>query len=206
MAPGRLSEDIDLIAVNDRATTVTLIKNLVEDAVQRSHGRVRWTTDFASSDVVPAVVTTGDGTAVKIQLLSHDGYPAWPSEVRAIDQHFPSVAPARLRVPTRPAAVAWKTATWMDRRASRDLYDLRSLADHTHYSPEAVDLFVRMGPTGRRPARWMFTQGPLDDWDASLAGQTILDVTAKEALAEVRDAWAMALGEDWSRSSDYGGK
>lgn len=40
----------------------------------------------------------------------------------------------------------------------------------------------------------MFDRGPSDaEWQAQLAGQTRLSVTAAEALAEVREAWREVL-------------
>jgi hypothetical protein len=43
----------------------------------------------------------------------------------------------------------------------------------------------------------MFDKAPSDsEWYAQHAGQTRLAVTARDALAVVRDAWAAAVGED----------
>jgi len=38
------------------------------------------------------------------------------------------------------------------------------------------------------------------EWQAQLAGQTRLTVTAAEALEAVRSAWAAAVGEEWSQA------
>jgi hypothetical protein len=44
----------------------------------------------------------------------------------------------------------------------------------------------------------MFDKAPSEAaWEAQLAGQTRLVVTAGEALKAVRRAWSRALGENW---------
>ncbi|MGB3171767.1 MAG: nucleotidyl transferase AbiEii/AbiGii toxin family protein [Rhodococcus sp. (in: high G+C Gram-positive bacteria)] len=55
-----------------------------------------------------------------------------------------------MRVPTRPAFVAGKTATWCDRRASRDLWDLWALSRIDAFEPEVADLYRNFGPTNKR--------------------------------------------------------
>lgn len=52
----------------------------------------------------------------------------WPTEMRLLTQRYRDVAPANLRVPTRYAFAAGKAATWHDRRAPRDLWDLWALS------------------------------------------------------------------------------
>lgn len=196
---GRLSEDIDLIATGNRPSIADRVTAAVERALRRAHGRVEWQPGFDRGDGVrPAMAVTSSGVALQIQVLSSLGYPDWPSEYRDVEQHYPDVGPATLRVPTMPAFAAWKTVAWTDRQTSRDLYDLRSLAQGGAFTSEAVDLFVRLGPTGRRPTKRMFETGPRDNWTVSIGAQTRLDFSAGEALQEVRDAWAQALGEDWS--------
>jgi hypothetical protein len=85
---GRLSEDIDLIAIDDRK---------------------------AVAEVLDA------------QLLSARGRELWPTERRALQQRYHDAPAAELLVPTLPAFAASKTATWADRRAPRDLWDLWAL-------------------------------------------------------------------------------
>ena len=44
----------------------------------------------------------------------------------------------------------------------------------------------------------MFKRAPsAAEWQAQLAGQTRLKVTAAEAWEAVRTGWAVAVGEDW---------
>lgn len=191
---GRLSEDVDLITTGERTATAARIQRALTAAVRRTHGRPTWAPELGRvRDVDPAVLRTDDGLAVRVQLLGDAGYPAWPTEVRDLEQRYSDVAPARLRVPTLEAFAAWKTVAWCDRGTPRDLYDLWLLVDLGAISPAAAGLFARYGPTAGPPKEWMFTNPPLDDqWHAQLAGQTRLTVTAGEALAVVRAAWQEA--------------
>jgi nucleotidyltransferase AbiEii toxin of type IV toxin-antitoxin system len=95
--------------------------------------------------------------------------------------------------PTPPAFAAWKTTAWFDRAAARDLYDLWALATIGQLTPEAARLFVRYGPTNRPPDDSMFAKAPDEDrWRRDLGGQLRLEITATDALDEVKAAWASA--------------
>ncbi|MEO6700537.1 MAG: nucleotidyl transferase AbiEii/AbiGii toxin family protein [Jatrophihabitantaceae bacterium] len=188
---GRLSEDIDLISISDRRVVATNISRRIERALLVSHGRIRWTVPLADlRDTEPATLLTDDGLAVRIQLLKADGYPPWPTEQRQIHQRYKDIPPTRLRVPTRDAFAAAKTAAWFDRHTPRDLYDLWTLAQIGALTPAAADLFAKHSGIGR-PQDHMFTTGPTSaQWQQQLAGQTRLTNTADEALRVVRAAWA----------------
>ncbi|WP_338101302.1 nucleotidyl transferase AbiEii/AbiGii toxin family protein [Mycolicibacterium austroafricanum] len=100
---------------------------------------------------------------------------------------------AELLVPTLAAFAASKTATWTDRHAPRDLWDLWALDQLGAIDAESAALFRRYGPTNKAPTQRMFDRAPTDaEWQAQLAGQTRLTVTAAEALAAVREAWRQA--------------
>ncbi|NGP08478.1 nucleotidyl transferase AbiEii/AbiGii toxin family protein [Rhodococcus sp. 14C212] len=91
------------------------------------------------------------------------------------------------------AFAAAKTATWHDRRAPRDLWDLWALAETGAIDTEAAALFRRYGPTNTVPGAHLFEQPPNEaDWRSQLAGQTRLTSTASGALVVVRQAWARA--------------
>lgn len=140
------------------------------------------------------ILTARSGNSVRVQLLDPMGRPDWPTERRDLLQRYSDVAPAALLVPTLPAFVASKTATWFDRRAPRDLFDLCGLARLGAMTKEAADLFARLGPTGHDPTPWMFDHAPsADEWFAELAGQTHLELTPEEARAVVLTAWAEVL-------------
>ncbi|MFE3542456.1 nucleotidyl transferase AbiEii/AbiGii toxin family protein [Nocardia sp. NPDC059177] len=115
----------------------------------------------------------------------------WPTELRNLEQRYSDVLPAVLRVPTLPAFVAGKTATWHDRRAPRDLWDLWALNGIGAIDRPAAELYRRYGPTNRLPSPQLFDRAPDEgDWTTQLAGQTRLSISAEIALAVVRDAWA----------------
>lgn len=192
---GRLSEDIDLIARVPRHELVRAIPVSVSRAILRTHGRAIWDPAWNEhSEVEGAVLKTSGGVAM--QLLNQAGYQAWPTELRSIEQRYLYAPPARLWVPTIHAFAAWKTATWFDRHAPRDLYDLWGLARIGALNAEAAELFRRLGPTGSFPSAWMFDRAPLDDeWRSQLAAQTRLTVTPSEAIESVRSAWSAVVAE-----------
>lgn len=191
---GRLSEDIDLIALNDRRTTVERLVRTVERGLLRSHGRVVWTVPFTRRDTEPAVLTLPDSITIRIQVLAHDGYEPWPRQWHDLEQRYSDAPPARLQVPALESFVAWKTVAWFDRRAPRDLWDLWALAEQDAITPAAAQLFVRHGPIGAPPQPHMFARPPTEDeWSRHLSHQTRLTVTAQEALLAVKTAWVNAV-------------
>lgn len=195
----RLSEDIDLIAVDQRDDLADILLKDIDAALARTHGRITWSPGWSrNSDVDSAVAVTPDGIAIKIQLLRGAGYEPWPTETREIEQRYRDAPPAILRVPTLQAFAGWKTAAWMDRGAARDLYDLWALDKVGALTAESAALFATRGPTSSPPRSWMFKGAPsAAEWQAQLAGQTRLTVTAAEALEAVRSAWAAAVGKEW---------
>lgn len=89
------------------------------------------------------------------------------------------------------AFAAGKTATWHDRRAPRDLWDLWALAAIGAIDVAAADLFRRHGPTNNPPGPYLFRTPPSESaWSSQLAAQTRLNISAASALATVRNAWA----------------
>ena len=188
---GRLSEDIDLIAVGSRSEVARDLDRALPRAVLRSHGRLVW--DPAIGEVpehLGAVLRSQSGLAVKVQLLSAEGRPAWPLENRQLEQRYEDALGAELTVPTRPAFVAGKTVTWCDRRASRDLWDLWALNRIGAFEPDVADLYRRFGPTNKLPGQWQFPDAPTEaDWESQLSGQTGLTVAAHEAAIIVARAW-----------------
>lgn len=194
----RLSEDIDLIALGNRTLVAERLIRTVDDVLLRTHGRLTWSPSFTTHDIEPAVVETPTGIAIRLQLLAGQGYQRWPTELRDIEQRYRDAPPAKLIVPTIESFAGWKTATWHDRGAARDLYDLWALAERNSITREAADLFAKYGPTGTPPREFMFAKPPTEtEWMAALSAQTRLEVTAVDALAAVRNAWSRAVGETW---------
>lgn len=195
---GRLSEDIDLIALGERKALAAELDAALPRAVARTHGRLALEPALANiADVVPAVLRTDDGLSVRVQLLSARQRVLWPMERRVLVQRYRDALAAELMVPTLPAFAASKTATWADRHAARDLWDLWALSIIGAINEDAAELYRRFGPTNHRPGSHLFHQNPSEaEWQSQLAGQTLLTLSASEALAAVRDAWASVTGKD----------
>ncbi|MBF6278336.1 MULTISPECIES: nucleotidyl transferase AbiEii/AbiGii toxin family protein [Nocardia] len=189
---GRLSEDIDLVALDNRTALAAELDAALPRSVARTYGRLEWVPPLSNvPDTGAANLRSASGISVKIQLLSPRGRAVWPTELRSLEQRYSDAPPAELLVPTLPAFAAGKTATWHDRRAARDLWDLWALSDAGAIDSVAGDLYRRWGPTGRLPSSHLFERAPgEDDWNAQLAGQTRLAISAETALHTVRDAWA----------------
>jgi hypothetical protein len=103
----------------------------------------------------------------------------WPTERRDLYQRYADAPVAELLVPTLPAFTASKTATWADRHAARDLWDLWALSRLGAIDATAATLYQRYGPTTKAPGPYLFRGAPSDaDWQAQLAGQTRLNVSS----------------------------
>ena len=192
LTDGRLSEDLDLVAVPRRAEVAGEVEAVLARGLLREYGRLAWDPPLtAVRDTMPAVLRTVDGVTVRVQLLDPTGQPAWPTERRTLAQRFSDAPPATLTVPTLPAFAASKTAAWHDRHTPRDLYDLWGLAALGALTTEAADLFARLGPTGHPPRPWMFSTPPTAaDWTTQLGAQTRIAIGPGEALNVVRETWA----------------
>ncbi len=192
---GRLSEDIDLIAIDDRKSVAAALDAALPRALLRSHGRLTLEPALGSiASTLPAVLRSPSGLGVRIQLLSARDRVVWPSERRTIVQRYADAPAAELLVPTLPAFAASKTSTWADRKGARDLWDLWALSELGAIDRIAAHLYRRYGPTNHPPASRLFTSAPTDAvWQAQLAGQTRITISARQALDAVRKAWCAAV-------------
>lgn len=190
LTDARLSEDIDLVALAPRAQVAGEIERAVRRGLARTHGHPSWRPALtATRGSAPAVLEVDDTLGIQIQLIADGGF-LWPTEVREIEQRYSDAPPARLRTLTAAGFAAAKLATWMDRHAPRDLYDLWGLAERGLIDADAVAVFVAKGPTGKPPSDWVFETAPDEAaWQQALSHQTRLRVTATDALAIVRAAW-----------------
>lgn len=191
---GRLSEDIDLVAVGDRYSVVEHLDVALPRALARTHGRLTVEPALShSADGLPVLLRSGGGVSVQLQLLSDRGRTDWPTERRRLVQRYADAPAAELSVPTLSAFAASKTVAWADRRAARDLWDLWALSQLDAINGDAAMLFRRHGPTNRPPALHLFSRAPSEaEWQSQLAGQTRLTISANDALIAVRTAWSRA--------------
>lgn len=189
----RLSEDIDLIALGNRRAIGGRIETAITRHLQRALGTVTFTPSLRDTrHAEPSVMQVADAR-VQIQLVSSDGYPAWPTEVVEIQQRYGDAAPARLRVLTPAAFVAAKLSSWADRHASRDLYDLWGMGEKGMIGRAAVELFARMG-SYTSAAQISFEQVPADaEWEAALGHQCVIRIGPRDAADEVKRRLTSAL-------------
>lgn len=188
---GRLSEDVDLISSGNRAEVARLVASSLRRRLAREFGRPTFTPLLEIARATqPVLVAFPNGASIQIQLLPADHYPPWPFESRSLEQRYSDAAPAVLQVPTLAAFVGWKTATFIDRRAARDLWDLAALAEAGAFSGEAADLFRRFGQFGALPSDTTLPPAPQEDvWQRDLGHQTRLRITALEARDSLVRAW-----------------
>ena len=195
---GRLSEDIDLIAIDDRKAVAADLDGALPRALARTHGRLTLNPPLSDvANTVAAVLRSATGMVVRIQLLSARGRVLWPTERRPLKQRYHDAPAAELTVPTLPAFAASKTATWAERRAPRDLWDLWALDRIGAIDAAALELYRRFGPTNQPPGHSVFETPPSEaEWQSQLAGQTRLTINAADALAAVREAWTRAVAAE----------
>lgn len=195
---GRLSEDIDLIAVGSRKQVAHDLDSALPRSVARTHGRLTVEPTLSTTaDTLPVLLRALDGNPVRLQLLSARDRVVWPTEQRGLVQRYADAPPAELSVPTLPAFAASKTATWADRHAARDLWDLWALSNIGAIDATAAALYRRYGPTNKAPGTYIFQRVPTAaEWHAQLAGQTRLTISAVDAREAVRDAWRQAISAE----------
>lgn len=199
---GRLSEDIDLIAVGPRAQVAAALARTLTRRLARDFGRPEFLPALVNSrGAEPVTVAFPSGPRIQVQLLPADHYPAWPIESRDLVQRYEDAGPATLMVPSLDAFVAWKTVTFMDRRAPRDLWDLAALARLQPFTAGAAELFARLGPFRSVPSASTIPAAPTETlWQRDIAHQTRLSVDAATARSQVVAAWAAV--QDAGPSSD----
>lgn len=188
----RLSEDVDLMVDEPRRVAGARLTELVRAEIEPLFGTVEWDKDPATArDAEPIFASVGADVTIKFQLVDTSGRPAWPRERVAIHQRYADAPPAELLVPTREAAVAMKLTAWVDRRTSRDLYDLMAMADRDMITSGAFATYGAYGQTTRPLALRYFQNPPEEDrWVADLGHQCRLGVTAKDAITRVGQALA----------------
>lgn len=96
---GRLSEDIDLIAVDVRRSVAADLDTALPRALARTHGRLTLDPALGSvPDTRAAILRTAEGLTVRIQLLSSRDRTVWPTERRSLVQRYADAPAAELLV------------------------------------------------------------------------------------------------------------
>lgn len=189
----RLSEDIDLIASGSRAEIGDRIEAALARGLRRAFGTPTFTPRIRDTVNSESSVMEVGSVRIRLQLLSAQGYPAWPTEPMQIEQRYSDAPPARLRVLTAAAFAAAKLAAWSDRGAPRDLYDLWALAEAGKIDRDAVEMFGKLGPY-TSASKVSFARLPTDEeWTAALGHQCVPQVGPEEAARKVREALASLI-------------
>jgi hypothetical protein len=97
---GRLSEDIDLIAIGPRPKVAEVLERLLIRATRREFPGLRWEPRLTEvRDPYPAILTTTDNLTVRVQLLRAEGYQPWPTTTMPLVQRCSDAPPATLTAP-----------------------------------------------------------------------------------------------------------
>ena len=184
----RLSEDIDLIALDNRREVGARIQAEVQRQFRRTLGAVTFTPQLGEAPHPQPSILEVKGTRIQVQLLTSEGYPPWPRQLVDLEQRYSDAPPARLQVLTPPAFVASKLTAWGDRHAARDLYDLWALAEMGCINEAAAALYCRYGQHTTL-SRISFAELPNErEWEGSLAHQCVIRTTPKHAANVVKEA------------------
>lgn len=192
----RLSEDIDLLA-KDRVAAAADIERALPGVLRREFGDVRWLVGPSTvrSEAAPALLTTEEGTQVRIQIGSLDSDRSrWPTEVRAIDMRYGDLESVDLVVPTLTAFAAMKSLAWEDRHAARDLADLCALTRIGAVDPSVISLLRKVVGRSVYPATFMsMPESTRKTWSVQLDHQMAVAPDPDECLREVHSAWVGAI-------------
>lgn len=187
----RLSEDVDLLVDDHRQAADSLLP-WISRGIRRDHPEAVWVHLGGHHEVETRRLDGGGGVTVNVQLVR------WRDDWRVLSM---TEAPVKLRysdlpseallvVPTPASFVAMKLAAWIDRRACRDLFDLRELARRGHVTSEVLELFRHINgftpsraTVGRRVPR-----ATADSWTAELGQQTRVLPTPAACLDTVLEA------------------
>jgi Nucleotidyl transferase AbiEii toxin, Type IV TA system len=91
---GRLSEDIDLVAIDDRKAVAADLDSALPRALALTHGRLTLAPPLSGvADTGAAMLRSATGVVVRIQLLSARGRAPWPTERRSLVQRYRDAPP-----------------------------------------------------------------------------------------------------------------
>jgi predicted nucleotidyltransferase component of viral defense system len=179
----RLSEDLDVHLIEGDAEL--LVQGLVE-GVRLEYPSLSVVTRNWSNDV-GTFLLRADDLSVRTQIVTHR--PAWeglPVQATPVRLRYSDLAASvDLYVPTIEAFGALKLAAYVDRRAPRDLFDLRYLAEQGALNEASLGLLQNL--LGRRLTKHEFEFPPDEtEWGTELSHQVTDPGTAADALDIVR--------------------
>jgi hypothetical protein len=94
---GRLSEDVDLIALDDRKAVAADLDAALPRALARTHGRLTLDPPLIGlTDVGAAILRSAERISMRIQLLSARDRVLWPTERHNLEQRYRD-APSAMR-------------------------------------------------------------------------------------------------------------
>lgn len=190
----RLSEDLDLLELDQEANAAARLAGWLPAAIRRDHPDARWlVSPTQATGEQPAVLRAGAAT-LRVQLLRPDGgWWSWtrvPRECRDVRLRYPDVpASVRLTVPTLAGFVAMKLSAWEDREQPRDLFDLAGLASRDAYREDVLEVFRAL--VGRPPDRRAYKRVPdaaRHAWEHQLSHQAPHVPAAETCMELVREA------------------
>ena len=188
----RLSEDLDLHLLDGGADELV---DRAKDAVRLEFPGIDVTSRTSRGDVVTYALSV-DGLQVQVQvILRRHEWMQLPVQCMPVRLKYPDLRDSvELSIPTIEAFGAMKLTAYIDRAASRDLFDLRELVKVGALGTETLDL-VRV-LLGRSILPQEFLTCPTEEqWDVELAHQVADPGFPAAALSVVRNTLAIDL--DW---------
>ena len=185
---GRLSEDIDLFTSNRGDLLLEL--DAIPELISQEFPEAYWSTKPSQTvDPGKALLVCERGIQIEVQAISTQlrGWQQIPVATMQIHQRYSDAPPTDLKVPTVEGFSAMKLVAWLDRGASRDLFDLEGLTYLRPVSSKIRTLVAEL--LGLKLTRGMLNRKIEGVWRDDLAHQTKLDKTEEECLARVLKWW-----------------
>lgn len=196
----RVSEDLDLLVLSDRAVVAQWCERALPVALHREFPDAAWVLGPTRARSPAPALFQGGGASVRVQLLPvSGGWAAWrrvPRERRAVDLRYPDTpGSVDLLVPTLEGFAAMKLLAWEERQAERDLFDLTGLTALQAFTTTTVEVFSALGARPPDPRRYQRLPTTVRErWHDQLAHQTPDLPEPDDCLRRVAAAVDAALG------------
>lgn len=109
---GRLSEDVDLLAIGPRRTVAQHLTTAIPRTLRQEYPGLTWSPPPTEGrDTDPAILRSPDQVVVRIQLLNATGYPNWPTQRVNLVQRYSDVrALVERTVSDKCGGYVWRSA------------------------------------------------------------------------------------------------